>query len=131
MDLISNLGGAALSGLQLGGQMAMAVGGAAGGAMSAGLSSVGKTLGGEASFFDETVTVRGAQLCARARARTRAAAASRLHRPHDPQPPLPVLSRRILLRPRCAPPCRTKKSSTCWTTSTPPASRPWLTRSRA
>ena len=58
MDLVASLGGAALSGLQFSGQMAMAVGGAAGGAMSAGVGAMSRGLGGEASFFDESITVR-------------------------------------------------------------------------
>jgi hypothetical protein len=58
MDLVASLGGMALSSLQVGGSMAMAVGGAAGTALMSTGSAMAKGLGGEAGFFDESITVR-------------------------------------------------------------------------
>ena len=114
LDLVASLGGVALSGLQFSGQVAMAVGGAAGGAVSASMGAMSKGLGGEASFFDESITVRG-----------------RRPRISRKQSPLAHAS-----RPRCALlppvlPSRTPKSSTCWTMWTRLASPPWRTRWRA
>ena len=63
MDLVTTLGGAALSGLQFGGNLAMAVGGAAGGVMTQGLGAMAKGLASEADYFDEAITVRARKRC--------------------------------------------------------------------
>ena len=58
LDLVASLGGAALSGLQMGANAAVVVGGGMGQAMLNVGSGVGKAFAGEAAFFDESITVR-------------------------------------------------------------------------
>lgn len=58
LDLVASLGGAALSGLQMGANAAVVVGGGMGQAMLSVGKDVGKAFAGEAAFFDESITVR-------------------------------------------------------------------------